>query len=201
MKSIVLAFLLLFSIGVYSQKWEKSVNANYNWTFIAQSIEGSMNFRNGHHVLATGIQVYLNQYADFYEGAYKNVGYAENWYDRIGLNVSYQYNIWKDTRVVNPYFFYQNQVSHLCFRRPVYDSTSYGWGEIGEISDPHWLMEQFLGIGFIFQIYNNIYIFQEAGLGAALWWGGNDYYLQNVQWEWDYTLKVGLLYRFKKSRT
>ncbi|MCU0369988.1 MAG: hypothetical protein MUC31_01110 [Bacteroidales bacterium] len=197
MKPVLVIILLYISLALSAQKWEKSVNANYNWTFIAQSIEGSVNFRNGHHVLATGIQVYLNQYADFYEGSYKNVGYAENWYDRIGLNFSYQYNICKDTRVVNPYFFYQNQVSHLCFREPTYDSVIH-WTEIGTISDPHWVMEQFIGIGFIFQIFNNIYVFQEAGLGAAFW-NNNPDSMQNILWEWDYTLKVGLLYRFASS--
>lgn len=64
--------------------------------------------------------------------------------------------------------------------------------------EPHWLMEQFIGIGFIFRLYDNIYVFQEAGLGAALW-GGNEYYMQKIQWEWDYTLKLGLYYRFIKS--
>jgi hypothetical protein len=193
MKTFYVAFLLLISIGVQSQNWEKSVNANYNWTFIAQSIEGSANFRNGHHVLAAGMQVYMNQYADFYEGSYKNVGYAENWYDRFGLNVSYQYNIWKDIRTVNPYLFYQNMVSHLCFREPVYDSVNQYGGEIGTISDPHWLMQQFIGIGFNFQLNDNIYVFQEAGLGAAFW-NNNPYYMRNILWEWDYTLKIGLLY-------
>jgi len=200
MRSIILALLLFLSLGLFAQKWDKSVNANFNWTYFAQSIEGDFNMRRNHHTLSTGMQVYLNQYADFEDGAYKNVGYAENWYDRIGLNVSYQYNIWKDIRTVNPYLFYQNMVSHLCFREPVYDTTSYGWGQIGKISDPHWLIEQFIGIGFIFQLYDNIYVFQEAGLGAALW-GGNEYYMQKIQWEWDYTLKLGLYYRFIKSPT
>lgn len=199
MRTIILSILLLISLGLFAQKWEKSVNLNYNWTFIAQSIEGSVNFRHNHHVLATGIQVYLNQYADFDDGTYKNVGYAENWHDRIGINVSYQYNIWKEFRIVNPYLFYQNQISHLSFREPVYDTMDLYWGQIGAISDPHWLMEQFIGIGFIFQLHENLYIFQEAGLGVAIWNNNPDYF-QKFLWEWDHTLKIGLLYRFKNTR-
>ena len=194
MKTISLAFMLFLSLELFSQKWEKSVNVNYNWTYIAQSIEGDFNIRRNHHVLSAGMQVYLNQYADFEDGVYKNVGYAENWYDRIGLNVSYQYNIWKDFRTVNPYLFYQNMVSHLCFREPVYDTVNYYWGEIGTISDPHWITENFIGIGFIFQLYENLHVFQEAGIGVAIW-GNNEYSTQKLEWEWDHTLKMGLLYR------
>jgi hypothetical protein len=87
-------------------------------------------------------------------------------------------------------------VSHLCFREPVYDSVNYYWGEIGTISDPHWLVQQFIGIGFNFQLFENIYVFQEAGLGAAFW-NNNPDYMQKILWEWDYALKVGLLYRFE----
>jgi hypothetical protein len=199
MKSIIIAFLLLFSIGVYSQKWEKSINVNYNYTFIAQSIEGSVNFRNGHHVLAAGMQVYMNQYADFYEGSYKNVGYAENWYDRIGINACYQYNIWKDTRTVNPYLFYQAQVAHLCFREPLYDTVNQYWSDMGTISNPHWIMENFIGIGFVFELYKNVQVFQEAGLGFAIW-GNNPNSLNKILFEWDYTLKLGVLYRFASSQ-
>jgi hypothetical protein len=199
MKSIFLTFLLLFSVGVYSQKWEKSINVNYNWTFIAQSVEGSVNFRNGHHVLAAGMQVYMNQYADFYEGSYKNVGYAENWYDRFGLNLSYQYNIWKDIRIVNPYLFYQTQVAHLCFREPLYDTINQYWSDMGTISNPHWIMENFIGIGFVFELYKNVQVFQEAGLGCAIW-GNNPDSMNKILFEWDYTLKVGLLYRFATSQ-
>lgn len=194
MKTFYLAFLLLISIGVYSQNWEKSVNANYNWTYFAQSIEGDFNVRRNHHVLSAGMQVYLNQYADFEDGSYKNVGYAENWFDRFGLNVSYQYNIWKDSRTVNPYLFYQNMVSHLCFREPVYDSINYYGGDVGTISNPHWLMEQFIGIGFIFQIYKKVSVFQEAGIGVACW-NNNPNYMQKILWEWDHTMKLGILYR------
>lgn len=194
MKSIVFAFLLILSLGLSAQKWEKSVNANYNWTYLAQSIEGSVNFRYGHNVLAAGVQVYLNQYSDTDDGVYKDVGYAENWYDRIGLNVSYQYNIWKETRVVNPFFFYQAQVSHLCFREPLYDTVNEYWSDMGTISNPHWIMENFIGIGFVFELYKNLSVFQEAGLGFAFW-GNNPNSLDPILFEWDHTLKLGLLYR------
>jgi hypothetical protein len=195
MRTFLFTLLLCFSLGLSAQKWEKSVNANYNWTYFAQSIEGSVNFRTGHHVIATGIQVYLNQYADFEDGTYKNVGYAENWYDRVGINVSYQYNIWKDTRIVNPYFFYQAQVAHLCFREPLYDTINGYWSDMGTISNPHWIMENFIGFGFVFQLYKNVNIFQEAGIGVAFW-GNNPDYMEKILTEWDHTLKIGLLYRF-----
>ena len=198
MKSSILAFLLLISPGLSAQKWEKSVNANYNWTYFAQSIEGSANVRNGHHGLSAGTQVYLNQYADSDVGAYKNVGYAENWYDRFGLNVSYQYNIWKDTRTVNPFLFYQAQVAHLCFREPLYDTINHYWSDVGTISNPHWIMENFIGIGFVFELYKNVQVFQEAGLGFAIW-GNNPDSMNKILFEWDYTLKVGLLYRLASS--
>jgi len=194
MKISIHAILLLISFGAFSQNWEKSVNVNYNWTYFAQSIEGSVNFRNGHHVLATGIQVYLNQYSDFEDGVYKNVGYAENWYDRVGINISYQFNIWKDTRIVNPYLFYQNQVSHLCFREPLYDTINQYWSDMGTISEPHWITENFFGIGFVFQLYKNLQVFQEAGLGFALW-GNNPDSMNKILFEWDHTVKLGLLYR------
>lgn len=194
MKLLLVIPMMIVSFNMSAQKWDKAVNVNYNWTYIAQSIEGSMNFRNGHHALLAGAQVYLNQYADFEDGAYKNVGYAQNWYDRIGLNFSYQYFFWKDFRAVNPYLFYQNQISHLSFREPVYDTVNIYWSRTGTISNPHWLMQQFIGIGFIFQLYKDIYAFQEAGLGVALW-NNNPESGQKILNEWDYTLKLGLLYK------
>ena len=84
-------------------------------------------------------------------------------------------------------------------REPVYDTVNQYWSDIGTISNPHWIMENFIGIGFVFELYKNVQVFQEAGFGCAIW-GNNPYSMNKILFEWDYTLKLGLLYRFASSQ-
>jgi hypothetical protein len=193
MKTFFLACLLCLSLGAFSQKWEKSVNVNYNWTYLSQSIEGDFNLYKNHSTLSFGTQVYLNQYPDFEDGSFKNAGYAANWYDRFGLNLSYQYNIFKDFRAVNPFLFYQSLFSHLSLRKPAYNSSEFYWTMDGH-TDPYWISENVIGFGFIFQLYKDVNVFQSAGYGYSLFFGDDNYTI-GVEGEWAYTLKLGLLYR------
>jgi len=199
MKTFNLALLLFFSLGVFSQKWDKSVNANYNWTYLSQSVEGNFNLRKNHSVISFGMQVYVNQYPDFEDGSFKNVGYTDDWYNRIGLNLSYQYFIWKDLRTVNPFLFCQSLVSHLNFQKQATDGIGIN-GRGVELTDPYWISENVIGFGFVFQLYKDLNVFQSAGYGYSVFFG-NDTYTNDIQGEWAYTLKVGLLYHLKKSRT
>jgi hypothetical protein len=197
MKSIIIAFLLFISVNLAAQKWEKSINVNYNWTFIAQSIEGDFNLRKNHSTLSAGMQVYVATYPEFNEGVYKKAAYADTWFNHIGLNASYHFNIFRDERIVNPFLFYQTLLSHLCFHKvgdmdPFEDWRGYG------VTDPYWITENNLGIGFEFQLWNKISVYQAAG-GGYSWFFGSDDYIMSARGEWTYTLKVGLLYRFASS--
>jgi hypothetical protein len=193
MKTLCITLMLCLSLGAFSQKWDKSVNANYNWTFISQSIEGDFNLRKNHNTLSFGMQVYVATYPDFDEGSYKNAAYADTWYNHIGLNFSYQYNIFKDQRTVNPFLFYQTMVSHLCFHKVGGDlNIGDDWRSYG-VTDPYWIMENVIGAGFVFQLYENLNVFQSAGYGYSFFFG-DDTYTMSAENEWTYTLKIGLLY-------
>ena len=162
MKRYCFVILLFLSLGAVSQKWDKSVNANYNWTFISQSIEGDFNLRKEHNTLSFGMQVYVSTYPDFNEGVYKNAAYADTWYNHIGLNFSYQYNIRKENHIVNPFLFYQTLMSHLCFRKMGSSDINDDWQSYG-VTDPYWISENVIGFGFNFQLYKNLNVFQSAG--------------------------------------
>jgi len=193
MKTFYLSLLLFLSLGLFAQKWDKSVNANYNWTFISQSIEGDFNMRNKHNTLSFGMQVYLGTYPEFDEGVYKNAAYADTWYNHIGLNFSYQYNIFRDQRTVNPFLFYQTLVSHLCFHKVGDLDVNEDWISYG-ITDPYWITENVIGAGFVFQLYENLNVFQSAGYGYSFFFG-DDAYTMGTIGEWAYTVKLGVFYR------
>jgi hypothetical protein len=192
MKKIIVFIVLFISLDMSAQKWEKSANLNYNWTYLSQSVEGDLNLRKNHSVVSFGMQVYVNQYPDFEDGSYKNVGYAGEWYNRIGLNVSYQYNIFKDIRTVNPFLFCQSLVSHLNFQKPATDGIGID-GRGVELTEPYWIIENVIGAGFVFQLYKNLHVYQSAGYGYSFF-SGDDTYTMSINGEWAYTLKIGLLY-------
>jgi hypothetical protein len=194
MKTFILAVIVLFSLNLQAQTWRKSVNANFNWTAIAESVEGDVVFQKNHHALSAGLQVYINQYPDFEEGSFRHVGYAEDWYNHLGVNISYRYFILKETRAVNPFLFVQSQLSHLNFQKPAIDGTGYD-GRGVDLTEPYWITENVIGLGFDFQLWKDLYIFQAAGYGYE-WFFGDDNYTLGITGDWAYTLKLGLLYRF-----
>jgi hypothetical protein len=194
MKSIGLFILLFLSLGLSAQKWEKAAHVNYNWTAVSESVEGDVLFQKQHHAFSIGLQMYVNQYPDFEEGIYRHVGYADDWFNRMGMNVSYRYFPLKETRSINPFLFFQSLISHLNFHKLAGDGIGNN-GTGVDLTDPYWVTENVFGVGFDFELWKNLHVFQAAGYGYE-WFFGDDNYTMGINSDWAYTLKLGLLCRF-----
>lgn len=215
MKYLALAFFsMLLSLTIYSQKdslisrFKKEIDVNYNWALIGRNLSINYNQYVGRHAFIIGLKQHYNtppESTQFF--VYRNAGHAENFTESIGLNIGYKYDLLKSHDYLMPYLFFQSQISNIRYRRSyltiVNDQSCSYISHETETTPTLLTTENIIGFGLKVKLHKYLYMNQTVGLGIATFRDGEVHpfantKLKNFDIDWATSIKIGLIYQFKK---
>ncbi|MBL7894658.1 MAG: hypothetical protein JNK50_05125 [Bacteroidia bacterium] len=156
------------------------------------NLEVRRTFKN--HSLLLGLSCHLNHYIQNSQYAYLKQFYATTAFNRFGLTAGYEYKIKEVNPYVQPYIFYNAQLTHMptLHRYNLTDSLGMTYVSEAKISKPITGLVNTLGVGLRIKLSEKLYLNQSIGGGVFLIHDADKNY---KGWELGYQWRMGLTYK------
>lgn len=207
-KKIHLFFLFAF-FHIAVSFAQSDLYLNFNSTYSGRNLS----FTYSKYVLdrnefGVGLRYNINSIAhpDDQNNTYKKRLYATEAYQHIGAELFYNRRVLTSLSFINPFLFYNLQLSYSTTRNRMFLPYSYDssgdvlYKELIEIFGPYFWVEQNIGIGYKVNLNGNWYIQHKLGFGTSFILGYEEKlvnkYFNWFTWEFGYLISVGIGYRF-----
>lgn len=180
-KTITIAFLIpLFKISILAQaipvhSTEFSVGLNH----IDRNLRLDQKVQIGRHGFHAGIKFHLWRYPfDDQNYIIKHRAYPKTFKEYFGLQAGYSYQFLKLKKGLQLYGFYDFQISNTTLRikdfvsvgivfNPFLGAYGHGYYVYNSVRSPRLIVEQNVGVGFLFPLSKHISINEMSGIGIA----------------------------------
>ena len=209
MKRILLIINIVFLFIVDGQT-QIDIFTAFNSTFTGRSLSVSISKNHNKHEFGGGIRFNINRlsHPDDQNNTFKKRLYATKPMHYFGLKSFYYYHILKTWKHINPFIFYDLQLTYSTSRNRMFLPFSYDtngdvlYKEYIEFYGPFTWLEQNVGIGFKANLFSSWYIKQKIGFGTSFIMGYEKKllgkYFNWFDWDFCYLINVGIGYRFGK---
>lgn len=200
-------FILLILISSFSNA-QIDLIAAYNSTDIGRNVNLTVHKEIKKYSVLLGVKYQIGRIIQNNQGElFRKTFYPQNFKEAIGFNIGWQRNFKFEKLKLDPFFFYEFQFTNSHTRNDIIVPAAYDiygnvlYNRFTEFFGPTIALEHNLGIGFMFNVYKKLYLYQKIGFGAVTFhnvdeqvWGHDDH----LHWEFGHILNAGILYRFEK---
>jgi len=210
MKKNIIVILILTCTFLQSVIAQTDIFLNYNSTHSGRNASLSYSVKiNDVNEFGLGVRVNINKLAhtDDQNNVYKNRLFATKPYHFLGAELFYNRQILKSFPYINPFLFYNVQLSYSTTRNRMFLPYTYDvngdvlYKEYIEIFGPFSWIEQNIGIGYKANLNHNWFIQHKLGLGTSFILGYDkrqlNKYFHWFSWEFGYLFNFGIGYRFE----
>lgn len=207
MKTCILTLtFLFFGFTLFGQN---DLSIGFNSTVAGRNIAlGYSKTIKSKHELGIGLRININKkkHPDDQNCVFYKRLFATEFEQYLGLQASYHRNILSNWQYVNPYLFYDFQITNSSTWNRMFLPYAYDtngdvlYKEYREYFGPYWWLEQNIGIGFKAKLTNSFYLFQNIGVGGTILLGMEKKLPETYDkftWEFGYLISIGIAYRIK----
>ncbi len=205
--SLLIILIFAFSLS----KAQTDLIFAYNSTDIGRNINLTVHKNIKKHSILFGIKYQIgciiqNNQSELFRKTFYPLSFKE----AIGFNIGWQYNFKFDNIKLDPFIFYEFHFTNSHTRNDIIVPAAYDnygnvlYNRFTEFFGPTIALEHNTGLGFKFNVYKSIYLYQKIGFGIVTFhnvdehvWGYNDH----LHWEFGHILNAGILYRFREKES
>ena len=204
---LLLVFGFLLVTGSYAQS---DLFLNFNSTHSGRNLSFSYSkYFFEKNEFGFGLRYNINRIAhpDDQNNTYKKRLYATKPYHFLGAEVLYNRYILKSFSFIDPFVFYNLQLSYSTTRNRMFIPYTYDgngdvlYKEYIEIFGPFTWVEQNIGLGYKANLNGNWFIQHKLGFGTSFILGYEkkllNKYFNWFAWEFGYIINVGIGYKFE----